>query len=810
MRKVSISKGMMAAGVAMAALAWPTVGSAQALNPAVDVCTGLSINRSAVTEIVGAVNTPIVGSIQTVVNRLVNVTAILPGATILAPLDIDLQGILAAVAAGDPISVQVLDTNGNIVSPSGGCRLATDGVTLNTEAGIALGGNGLTGLGSAGRLASAGTLDAIAIGNDASTDAAAGAAVAIGENASVTGLGSVALGAGSVADRAATVSIGTVGAERQLVNVAAGTQATDATNLGQVQGLIAGASALDVVYDDASRSRVTFAGPTGTVLAGVAAGEISATSSQAVNGSQLFATNQLVAGNAQAITTLDGRVAATENGIAALDARVTTNTGDISALGDRVTVNTGAIASLDGRVGTVEGRVTGLDGRLSTVEGQVAGLDGRVAGIDGRLGTVEGQVAGLDGRVTGVEGRLGTVEGAVTSLDGRLGAAEGDIVALDGRVGVAEGRLDGLDGRVTANESAIAGLDGRVTANEGAIAGLDGRVTGAEGRIDGLDGRVTTNEGDILALDGRLTVNEGDIVDLDARVTDNSTRITNLTTQVANVPIAYARDDDPTVRSATPTDTVLLVGASGGAVVLAGVADGEVATGSTQAVNGGQLAATNARVGAAETAIAANRADIDRNTLDIDELRRNQTGSTIVAVQYSDPSNPTVSNGGSITNDVTLVGADASAPVGLHNVADGRSATDAVNLRQLQASASSALSNAMAYTDQRLLAYDTRLDGFGARLDAQDARLQSIAFDLGEVRREAHAGTAGAAALATLPQPMDAGRSMLSGSVGHHRGETAFALGFSSALGEDWVVKAGASVDTRGNGTFGAGAGFQF
>jgi autotransporter adhesin len=59
--------------------------------------------------------------------------------------------------------------------------------------------------------------------------------VALGENASATGANSVALGAGSIADRDNSVSVGSAGHERQITNVAAGTSATDAVNLGQLQ-----------------------------------------------------------------------------------------------------------------------------------------------------------------------------------------------------------------------------------------------------------------------------------------------------------------------------------------------------------------------------------------------------------------------------------------------------------------------------------------------------------------------------------------------------------------------------------------------
>ncbi len=45
----------------------------------------------------------------------------------------------------------------------------------------------------------------------------------------------MALGAGSVADQANTVSVGAPGSERKITNVANGVSATDAANMGQVR-----------------------------------------------------------------------------------------------------------------------------------------------------------------------------------------------------------------------------------------------------------------------------------------------------------------------------------------------------------------------------------------------------------------------------------------------------------------------------------------------------------------------------------------------------------------------------------------------
>ncbi|WGM03965.1 YadA family autotransporter adhesin [Arsenophonus nasoniae] len=57
---------------------------------------------------------------------------------------------------------------------------------------------------------------------------------AIGSQAKATGKNTVAIGSNSVADRDNTVSVGHKGAERQITNVADGTEDTDVTNVRQV------------------------------------------------------------------------------------------------------------------------------------------------------------------------------------------------------------------------------------------------------------------------------------------------------------------------------------------------------------------------------------------------------------------------------------------------------------------------------------------------------------------------------------------------------------------------------------------------
>ena len=87
---------------------------------------------------------------------------------------------------------------------------------------------------------------------DKVTETTVNNAVVLGHNAKVTGEGGVALGSGSVADRANVVSVGRKDANRQIINVAAGTEDTDAVNVSQLKDVKAEAEKHSVVTDGAN------------------------------------------------------------------------------------------------------------------------------------------------------------------------------------------------------------------------------------------------------------------------------------------------------------------------------------------------------------------------------------------------------------------------------------------------------------------------------------------------------------------------------------------------------------------------------
>ncbi|WP_301784450.1 YadA family autotransporter adhesin [Caballeronia sp. SEWSISQ10-4 2] len=149
---------------------------------------------------------------------------------------------------------------------------------------------------ASGANALASGVNAVASG---ATSVASGAdSVAVGSNASATANNAVALGAGSVADRANSVSVGTTsaGGQRQITNVAAGTDGTDAVNVNQMQQSVNTGVKSAKGYTDALRSDMN----SGLSLANNHINNVGAMSSAMA----------MMAGSAAAIADKDNRFAA--------------------------------------------------------------------------------------------------------------------------------------------------------------------------------------------------------------------------------------------------------------------------------------------------------------------------------------------------------------------------------------------------------------------------------------------------------------------------------------------------------------------
>ena len=226
--------------------------------------------------------------------------------------------------------------------------------------------------------------NALAIGREAQASHAG--SVALGANAVANGatLGAAAYRSGTAAVAGAApvgeVSIGSTGAERRLTHLAAGASDTDAVNVSQLKSVAENVGSLGdraVTYDGNTgdrKSLITLAGSAstdggmtgGTKLTNLARGTLSATSTDAVNGSQLHETNQDVQRVGDRVTTMGDTVTSMGNTVTTMGNTVTTLGDTVTNLGDTVT--------------TIGGTVTTLGDTLTSLGGSLANLTGDTSG----------------------------------------------------------------------------------------------------------------------------------------------------------------------------------------------------------------------------------------------------------------------------------------------------------------------------------------------------------------------------------------------------------------------------------------------
>jgi autotransporter adhesin len=301
----------------------------------------------------------------------------------------------------------------------------------------------------------------LALGHAAQASAAA--SVAIGEGSVASADNSVALGAGAVASEvvgtsgtvingatyefagdapAGTVSVGSVGNERTITNVAAGrigADSTDAVNGSQlyatnqaieaISGIAGNVNDLAVKYDwkdngdgiatpdEIDYGTITLAGPKGTTIDNVAPGFLDPSSMQAVNGGQLFQSMSQVA------SMLGGGASMTENGLAAptyfIQGSVYNDVGS-------------ALQALDVTVSLLDGRPYGgtqLAGYTHARDGQYSPTG------DGGAGST---ALGVGARATGVEDAVAVGENAMVGADHGTAVGQGAAAMAEGSVALGQ------------------------------------------------------------------------------------------------------------------------------------------------------------------------------------------------------------------------------------------------------------------------------------------------------------------------------------------------------------------------------------
>ncbi|MDI4347057.1 YadA-like family protein [Escherichia coli] len=582
-------------------------------------------------------------------------------------------------------------------------------------------------------------VDAIALGNGSqsrglntialgtASNATGDKSLALGSNSSANGINSVALGADSIADLDNTVSVGNSSLKRKIVNVKNGaikSDSYDAINGSQLYAIsdsvakrLGGGAAVDV--DDGTVTAPTYnlkngsknnvgaalavldentlqwdqtkgkysaahgtSSPTASVITDVADGTISASSKDAVNGSQLKATNDDVEANTANIATNTSNIATNTANIATNTTNIATNTTNISNLTETVTnlgedalkwdKDNGVFTAAHGN--NTASKITNiLDGTVTATSSDA--INGsQLYDLSSNIATYFGGNASVntDGVFTGPTYKIGetnyyNVGDALAAINSSFSTSLGDALLWDATAGKFSAKhgtngdasviTDVADGEISdsssdaVNGSQLHGVSSYVVdaLGGGAEVNADGTITAPTYTIANAD---YDNVGDALnAID--TTLDDALLWDADAG---------------ENGAFSAAHGKDKT------------------ASVITNVANGAISAASSDAINGSQLYTTNKYIADALGGDAEVNADgtITAPTYTIANAEYNNVGDALDALDDNALLWDETANGGAGAYNASH---DGKASI-ITNVANGsisEDSTDAVNGSQLNA-----------------------------------------------------------------------------------------------------------------------------
>jgi len=631
-----------------------------------------------------------------------------------------------------------------------------------------------------------------------------------------TGTNSVAIGPVSNATTTDAVSIGngaTAGAN--VGDVALGAGSTTGTVVQTGSGTIDGNT---YTYAGATPTSTVSVGAPGAerTITNVAAGQVNGGSTDAVNGSQLFATNQAVENLSSTVTANATHYYSVNDG-----GTQGGNYANNGATGANA-LAAGVGASATAASGTALGQNTGV-----SVLGGVALGSGAVS--DRAIAPTSGSIL------------VGTNVIPYNTTDRNLlGAVSvGNTTDFRQITNVADGTLDQdavtlrqLKGAMSSfSVTPIKYFHANSTASDSLAAGAESVAVGPQTTVNGDNG-VGIGNGAIVqqtapggtAIGQNATVNLADGVALGTNATSNGIQAMALGagTQAAfagSVALGAGSVTDAAVGTAsttlagttynfagtTPGSTVS-VGAVGAERTLTNVAAGRISGSSTDAINGSQLYATNQTLQQLYTSLQnltttvnnlpsqgpGNGTTINTYQTSVDNTKNaTATGSNSTAVgagSTATADNSVAIGANSVANTANTVSVGS---VGnertITNVAAGTNATDAVNVGQLNEAIESAKNWSKDYVDQRF---------------------QTVDRDLNRIGNRANAGIASAMAMASLPQAYQPNQSSAAVAVGTFHGESGVAVGVSTITESGrYVFKLNATTNSRGDTGAGVGAG---
>ncbi|OPQ90681.1 YadA-like family protein [Salmonella enterica] len=659
---------------------------------------------------------------------------------------------------------------------------------------------------------------------------------AFGNGAKAVGTNSVALGSGSIAQEDNSVAVGNSTTQRQITYVAKGdinSTSTDAVTGAQIYSLsqsvadrlgggasvnsdgtvnaplyevgtgiynnvgsalsalntsitnteasVAGLAEDALLWDDSTSAFSASHTGNASKITNLAAGTLAADSTDAVNGSQLFDTNEKVdqntadiTANTDSINQNTADITTNTNSINQNTTDIATNTTNINNLSDSITTLTDDALLWDAASGAFSASRSGSASKITNLAAGTLAADSTDA-VNGsqlyetnqRVDQNTSAIADINTSITNLSSDNLSWNETTSSFSASHGSSTTNKITNVAAGELSEESTDAVNGsqlfetneKVDQNTTDIAANTTNITQNSTAIENLNTSVSDINTSITGLTdnallwdediGAFSANHGGstskitnvaagALSEDSTDAVNGSQLYETNQKVDQNTSAIADINTSITNLGTdALSWDDEEGAFSASH--------GTSGTNKITNVAAGEIASDSTDAVNGSQLYETNMLISQYSESISQLAGDtsetyITENGTGVKYIRTNDnglegqdayaTGNGATAVGYDavasgagslalgqnssssiegsialgsgSTSNRAITTGiretsatsdgvviGYNTTDRELLGAlslgtDGESYRQITNVADGSEAQDAVTVRQLQ------------------------------------------------------------------------------------------------------------------------------
>ncbi|EAY1010437.1 autotransporter adhesin SadA [Salmonella enterica] len=394
-------------------------------------------------------------------------------------------------------------------------------------------------------------------------------------------------------------------------------------------------------------------------ITNLAAGTLAADSTDAVNGSQLFATNENVSQNTTNIAANTDSINQNTTDIAANTTSINQNTTDIATNTASINQNTTDIATNTTSINSLSDSVTTLtDDALLW---------------DAASGAFNANHSGSDSKITNLAAGTLAADSTDAVNGSQLFATNENVSQNTTNIAANTDSINQNTTDIATNTTSINSLSNSVTMLTDDALLWDAASGAFNANRNGSASKIINVAAGNLSEDSTDAVNGSQLYETNQKVDQNTSAIADINTSITNL----------SSDNLSWNETTSSFSASHGSSTtnkITNVAAGELSEGSTDAVNGSQLFETNEKVDQNTTDIAANTTNITQNSTAIENLNTSVsdintsiTGLTDNALLWDEDIDAFSANHGGSISKITNVAAGALS----------EDSTDAVNGSQL-------------------------------------------------------------------------------------------------------------------------------